>query len=134
MTNTSVLQGLANNCRLQYEPEPAAFGVFDNFGIVVKYLASERQYIILVSAAATSDEAVNGMISSLSQFAGERKKTINYTSYLDKVVTISVRDVGKNTISALQEAVGAKAAEQLLIFVISLDLFQYVSIVEIKWI
>lgn len=109
MTNTSVLQGLANNCRLQYvnEPEPAAFGVFDNFGIVVKYLASERQYIILVSAAATSDEAVNGMISSLSQFAGERKKTINYTSYLDKVVTISVRDVGKNTISALQEAVGA---------------------------
>lgn len=47
------------------------------------------------------------MISSLSQFAGERKKTINYTSYLDKVVTISVRDVGKNTISALQEAVGA---------------------------
>lgn len=76
MTNTSVLQGLANNCRLQYvnEPEPAAFGVFDNFGIVVKYLASERQYIILVSAAATSDEAVNGMISSLSQFAGERKK------------------------------------------------------------
>ena len=95
MTNTSVLQGLANNCRLQYvnEPEPAAFGVFDNFGIVVKYLASERQYIILVSAAATSDEAVNGMTSSLSQFAGERKKTINYTS--------------KNTISALQEAVGA---------------------------
>ena len=109
MTNTSVLQGLANNCRLQYvnEPEPAAFGVFDNFGIVVKYLASERQYIILVSAAASSDEAVNGMISSLSQFAGERKKTINYTSYLDKVVTISVRDVGKNTISALQEAIGA---------------------------
>lgn len=69
------------------------------------------------------------MISSLSQFAGERKKTINYTSYLDKVVTISVRDVGKNTISALQEAVGAATY-----FVISLDLFQYVSIVEIKWI
>lgn len=109
MANNSVLQGLAANCRLQYvnEPEPAAFGVFDNFGLVVKYLASERQYIILVSAAATSNEAINGMVSSLNQFAAERRKTINYTSYLDKVVTISVRDAGKNTIPALQEAVGA---------------------------
>ena len=109
MANNSVLQGLAANCRLQYvnEPEPAAFGVFDNFGLVVKYLASERQYILLVSAAATSNEAINGMVSSLNQFAAERRKTINYTSYLDKVVTISVRDAGKNTIPALQEAVGA---------------------------
>ena len=122
MTNTSVLQGLANNCRLQYvnEPEPAAFGVFDNFGIVVKYLASERQYIILVSAAATSDEAVNGMISSLSQFAGERKKTINYTSFV--------------MWARIQFLHCRRLSEQLLIFVISLDLFQYVSIVEIKWI
>ena len=109
MANNSVLQGLAANCRLQYvnEPEPATFGVFDNFGLIVKYLVSERQYIILVSAAATSNEAINGMIASLSQFASERQKTINYTSYLDKVVTISVRDTGKNTIPALQEAVGA---------------------------
>ena len=109
MANNSVLQGLAANCRLQYvnEPEPAAFGVFDKFGLVVKYLASERQYILLVSAAATSNEAINGMVSSLNQFAAERRKTINYTSYLDKVVTISVRDAGKNTIPALQEAVGA---------------------------
>ncbi|MFR7821151.1 hypothetical protein [Candidatus Pseudoruminococcus sp.] len=109
MANNSVLQGLAANCRLQYvkEPEPAVFGVFDNFGVVVKYLVSERQYIILVSAGATSNEAVNGMVSSLNQFAAERKRTINYTSYLDKVVTISVRDMGKNTIPALQEAVGA---------------------------
>ena len=67
MTNTSVLQGLANNCRLQYvnEPEPAAFGVFDNFGIVVKYLASERQYIILVSAAANAVKRTAMMCSIL---------------------------------------------------------------------
>ena len=132
MANNSVLQGLAANCRLQYvkEPEPAVFGVFDNFGVVVKYLVSERQYIILVSAGATSNEAVNGMVSSLNQFAAERKRTINYTSYLDKVVTISVRDMGKNTIPALQE----RLLEQLLIFAISLDLFRYVSIAGTKWI
>ncbi len=109
MANNSVLQGLAANCRFQCvnEPEPAAFGVFNNFGLVVKYLASERQYIILVSAAATSNEAVNSMIANLNQFAAERRKTINYTSYLDNVVTISVRDAGNNTIPALQEAVEA---------------------------
>lgn len=109
MANNSVLQGLAANCRFQCvnEPEPAAFGVFNNFGLVVKYLASERQYIILVSAAATSNEAVNSMIANLNQFAAEHRKTINYTSYLDNVVTISVRDAGNNTIPALQEAVEA---------------------------
>lgn len=109
MANNSVLQGVATNCRLQYvtEPEPAAFGVFDNFGLVVKYLVSERQYIVMVSAGASSSEAVNGMISNLNQFVAERKKTINYASYLDNVVTISVRDMGKNAIPALQEAIGA---------------------------
>lgn len=109
MANNSVLQGLAANCKLQYvnEPEHAAYGVFNNFGLVVKYLASERQYIILVSAKPTSNDGVNNIITSLNEFAGGRKKTINYTSYLDMVVTISVRDAGRNTLSALQEAVEA---------------------------
>lgn len=109
MANNSVLQGLAANCRLQYvnEPEQAAYGVFNNFGLVVKYLASEKQYIVLVSAGATSNEAINNIVASLNQFASERRKTINYTSYLDKVVTISVKNTGNNTLPALQEAIEA---------------------------
>lgn len=109
MANNSILQSLATNCMLQYvnEPEQAAYGVFNNFGLVVKYLPSEHQYIILVSAAAPSNEAISNIVTSLNQFSAERQKTINHTSYLDKVVTVSVRNAGNNTLSALQEAVEA---------------------------
>lgn len=103
-----ILKNLATNCRLTYvdEPEPATYGVFNNFGLVVKYLASEHQYMLLVSAKPTSDNSVNNMIASLNQFASERKSTINYSSYLDMVVTVSVRE-NKNTLPASQEAIEA---------------------------
>lgn len=104
-----VLEDLSINCGLTYvqEPEVAAYGVFANFGLVVKYLASEHQYILLVSARPTSNEGVNAMIASLNQFVNDRKKTINHSSYLDMVVTISVRDMGNKTFPVLKEAVEA---------------------------
>lgn len=103
-----ILRNLATNCRLTYvdEPEATAYGVFNNFGLVVKYLVSERQYMLLVSARPTSDDGVNNIIANLNQFASDRKSTINYSSYLDMVVTVSVRE-NKNSLPALQEAIEA---------------------------
>lgn len=104
-----ILENLASQCGLTYvtEPEAAAYGVFANFGLVVKHLVSEHQFILLVSARPTSNEGVNAMVASLNQFVSDRKKTVNHASYLDMVVTISIRDKGNNTISALKEAVEA---------------------------
>lgn len=103
-----VLENIAASCGLTYvqEPQQAVYGVFSSFGLVVKYLQSEQQYILLVSAKPSSNDGVNAMLASLNQFSADRKKTINHASYLNMVVTISVKKT-KNSFDALKEAIEA---------------------------